>query len=201
MKKVGKYFIVVILCLVLVTGFVLYSPRFLLYSSEYRKANAVILILGPDFKARQKEAYELIDEGMADYLIIPAYHKVYRVYEKEMKKYLSPNLNFLKSGQNNVNANKKFYEDTHLEIIEAKEIMSDLRLKSAIFVSSPYHMRRIKLIAGNVFDSNKNIFYFVPTHYEKAPADFRELSSADWKKVRREYSKILWFLLYSPWSK
>jgi len=80
-----------------VTGFVLYSPRFLLYSSEYRKADAVILILGPDFKARQKEAYELIDEGMADYLIIPAYHKVYRVYEKEMKKYLSPNLNFLKS--------------------------------------------------------------------------------------------------------
>jgi len=81
-KKVGKYFIVVILCLALVTGFVLYSPRFLLYSSEYRKADAVILILGPDFKARQKEAYELIDEGMADYLIIPAYHKVYRVYER-----------------------------------------------------------------------------------------------------------------------
>jgi len=180
-KKVGKYFIVVILCLALVTGFVLYSPRFLLYSSEYRKADAVILILGPDFKARQKEAYELIDEGMADYLIIPAYHKVYRVYEKEMKKYLSPNLNFLKSGQNNVNANKKFYEDTHLEIIEAKEIMSDLRLNSAIFVSSPYHMRRIKLIAGNVFDSNKNIFILCLTHYEK-PGGLPELSSADWKK-------------------
>ena len=201
MIKIGKCFVVIILLLVLLIGFILYSPRFLLYSSEYRKANAIVLILGPDFKARQKEAYKLINEGMADYLIIPAYHKVYRVYDKEMKKYLSPNLYFLKSDQKNVTAPPEFYEDTHLEIVEARKIMSGYRLNSAIFVSSPYHMRRIKIMAMKVFDTNNNVFYFVPTHYEKAPADFRELSSADWRKVRREYGKILWFLIYFPWSK
>ena len=89
-----------------------------------------------------------------------------------------------------------FYEDTHLEIIDAQKVMSGYGLKSAILVSSPYHMRRIKLIVMKVFDTNKGDFYFVPTHYEKAPANFWELSLADWKKVRKEYGKILWFFLY-----
>ena len=199
MIKINKLLVVGILLLVLLGGFILYSPRFLLYSSEYKKANAIILILGPDFKARQKEAYRLINEGMSDYLIIPAYHKAYRVYDTDTKKCLSPNLYPFKSSQKNIAAPPSFYEDTHLEIIEAKKIMSGYGLKTAIFVSSPYHMRRIKLIAMNVFDTNKGDFYFIPTRYEKAPANYWELSFADWKKVRNEYGKILWFFLYFPW--
>lgn len=201
MTKIGKYFIAVTLVLVMLVGLILYSPRFLLYSTEYRRANAVILILGPDFKARQKEAYKLINEGMADYLIIPAYHKIYKVYDKEMKKHLLPNLYLAKSNKENIAAPPQFYEDTHLEIVEARKIMSDYGLNSAIFVSSPYHMRRVGLITGKVFDKSGSVLYFVPTHYEKAPADFWELSAADWRKVRREYGKILWFLIYFPWSK
>jgi hypothetical protein len=184
-----------------VGGCILYSPRFLLYSSEYKKANAIILLLGPDFKARQKEAYKLINEGMSDYLIIPAYHKVYRVYDTETKKYLSPNLYLFKSGPQNIDVPPSFYEDTHLEIIDAQKVMSSYGLNSAILVSSPYHMRRIKLIVMKVFDTNKGDFYFVPTSYEKAPANYWELSFADCKKVRKEYGKILWFFLYLPWSK
>lgn len=201
MIKSHKCLIVLILISVIVGAGVLYSPRFLLYSSKYKKANAIILILGPDFKARQKEAYKLINEGMTDYLIIPAYHKVYRVYDKDTKKYLSPNLYSFKTDQKNIAAPPGFYEDTHLEIIEARKIMSGYGLNSAIFVSSPYHMRRIKLIAMEVFNTNKCDFYFVPTRYERAPANYWELSLADWKKVRREYGKILWFFLYFPWSR
>jgi hypothetical protein len=199
--KNNKILVVGILLLVLLGGFVLYSPRFLLYSSEYKKAKAIILLLGPDFKARQKEANKLINDGMADYLIIPAYHKTYRIYDKGMMKYLSSNLYSFKSGQKNITSSPSFYEDTHLEIIDAQKIMSDYGLNSAIFISSPYHMRRIKIIAMRVFDANKYDFYFVPTRYEKAPADCRELSLADWKKVRNEYGKILWFFLYFPWSR
>lgn len=201
MIKSHKCLIVLILISVIVGAGVLYSPRFLLYSSKYKKANAIILILGPDFKARQKEAYKLINEGMTDYLIIPAYHKVYKVYDKDTKKYLSPNLYSFKTDQKNIAAPPGFYEDTHLEIIEARKIMSGYGLNSAIFVSSPYHMRRIKLIAMEVFNTNKCDFYFVPTRYERAPANYWELSLADWKKVRREYGKILWFFLYFPWSR
>jgi DUF218 domain len=199
--KINKFLVIGILLLVLLVGFVLYSPRFLLYSSEYKKANAIILLLGPDFKARQKEANRLINNGMADYLIIPAYHKIYRIYDKETMKYLSPNLYSFKSGQKNIVSSPSFYEDTHLEIIDAQKVMSIYGLNSAIFVSSPYHMRRIQIIVMKVFDTNKGDFYFVPTNYEKAPANCWELSLSDWRKVRKEYGKILWFFLYFPWSR
>ena len=201
MIKINKILVVGILLLVLLGGFVLFSPRFLLYSSKYKKADAIILLLGPDFKARQKEANKLINDGMADYLIIPAYHKAYRIYDKGTMKYLSPNLYLFKSGQKNVAVPPSFYEDTHWEIIEAQKVMSSYGLNSAILVSSPYHMRRIKLIVMKVFDTNKGDFYFVPTSYEKAPANCLELSLADWKKVRNEYGKILWFFLYFTWSR
>ena len=200
MIKINKILVVGILLLVLLGGVVLFSPRFLLYSSKYKKADAIILLLGPDFKARQKEANKLINDGMADYLIIPAYHKAYRIYDKGTMKYLSPNLYSFKSGQKNVAVPPSFYEDTHWEIIEAQKVMSSYGLNSAILVSSPYHMRRIKLIVMKVFDTNKGDFYFVPTSYEKAPANCLELSLADWKKVRNEYGKILWFFLYFPWT-
>jgi hypothetical protein len=199
--KINKFLVVGILLLVLLGGFVLFSPRFLLYSSKYKKADAIILFLGPDFKARQKEANRLINGGMADYLIIPAYHKIYRIYDKGKMKYLSSNLYSFKSGQKNIASSPSFYEDTHLEIIDAQKVMSGYGLNSAIFVSSPYHMRRIKIIAMKVFDTNKDDFYFVPTNYEKAPANCWELSLADWKKVRNECGKILWFFLYFPWSR
>jgi hypothetical protein len=202
-QKHKKRSLIWLIIVLLIGGIIVYAPHFLLYSSSYQKADAIILFLGPDFTARQKEAYKIIDEGMADYLIIPAYHKIYRIFDEGNIKYLSPNL-FLRSSIKKkalVAPAPSFYEDTHVEIIEAGKIMSDYRLQSAIFVSSPYHMRRIKLIVSKVFTAQKGDFYFVPTSYEKASANFWELSWADWKKVGREFGKILWFFLYIPWTK
>ena len=40
------------------------------------------------------------------------------------------------------------FEDTHVEILRARSILQNMGLKSVNFVSSPYHMRRIKMISG-----------------------------------------------------
>jgi DUF218 domain. len=196
-----KRLFVLILVILSLLGLILFAPHYLLYSSQYKKADAIVLLLGPDFNARQKEAYDLISDGMADYLIIPAYNKTYRVFDKGAVKYLPANFPEPKTMKINVDLPPRFYEDTHWEIIEAKKAMSHYGLASAIFVSSPYHMRRIEIIVIRVFDKNEGVFYFIPTHYEKAPAGFWELSWADWKKVAREYGKILWFIVYFPWTK
>jgi len=184
-------------------GVVVYAPYFLLYSSAYQKTDAIVLFLGPDFSARQKEAYKLIDEGMAEYLIIPAYRKIYRVYDEGAVKHFSANLfahTSLKK-KNFLPPFPSFYEDTHIETIEAKKMMADLGLRSVIFVSSPYHMRRIKLIAAKVFGADKDNLYFVPTSFEKASAKFWRISGAEWKKVGWEYVKMLWFCLYTLWGR
>ena len=201
MSRSRKRLFVLIFVILILLGLVLSAPNYLLYSSTYKKADAIVVLLGPDFKARQKEADDLISEGMTDYLIIPAYNKAYRVLNKEAVKYLPENVPERKTISKNVDVAPRFYEDTHLEIIEAKKVMSQYGLQSAIFVSSPYHMRRIKIIVIKVFNQNDGLFYFIPTHYEKAPAAFWELSWADWKKVAREYGKILWFFVYFPWTK
>lgn len=184
----------------LLAGGVLFSPYFLLYSTDYKKADAIILLLGPDFKARHKEAKKLIRMGMADYLIISAYNKTYRIYDQGKRQVLLPKMNFAEQDANPKTSYPTFYEDTHIEIIKAEKIMSVHGLKSAIFVSSPYHMRRIKFIAGKVFNLNRDGFYFVPTSHEKAPANFWELTSVEWRKVRREYGKIVWFFIYTAWG-
>ena len=196
-----KRLLVLIFVTLCLTGLILFAPDYLLYSSPYKKADAIVVLLGPDFKARQKEAYDLISKGMADYLIIPAYNKTYRVFSKGAIQHLPANFPETKTIKKVVNAPPYFYEDTHWEIIEAKKVMFKYGLQSAIFVSSPYHMRRINIIVAKVFDKKESEFYFVPTHYEQAPAEFGELSLTNWKKVGREYGKILWFLLYFPWTK
>jgi len=195
-----KRLTIILIIFLMISGIVLYAPHFLLYATDYHKADAIIILLGPDFKARRKEADELIKKGMADYLIIPAYHKTYGVRASGREQYLLPGLSSSKISHNTLSY-PKFYEDTHIELIEARKTMSRYGLQSAIFVSSPYHMRRIKLIAMTVFDFGANAYYFVPTKYENAPANVFQLTSTEWRKIRREYSKMLWFLIYNTWTK
>ena len=200
-KGKSRFPVAIIFFLLIVSILAFYAPRFLLYASDYRKADAVVLFLGPDFTARKKEAYRIINEGKADYLIIPAYHAIYRIYGEGDIKYISSNiLSFSSKKMQDCLSFPSFYEDTHIEAIEAKRIMGDFGIKSAIFVSSPYHMRRIKCIVKKVFAAEQGDFYFVPTSYEKAYGKFWELTVSAWKNVGREYIKILWFSVYSLWG-
>jgi len=190
--------ILVIVIAVLAVG-MFYAPRFLTYSTSYTKVDAVILLLGPDFNARQLHARDLIKKGMADYLIIPAYNKIYRIDQGTMQPLTGEN------EKNNVSKKSnpillRYYEDTHLELIKAKKTMNIYGQKSAIFVSSPYHMRRIQIMVDKEFNRDSKS-YFSPTPFETAPVNIWELKASDWKKVWRECIKILWFMIYFPWTK
>lgn len=183
---------------VLLTAGIFYAPVFLAYSTSVARADAVILLLGPDFSARQKHAYDLMGKGMADYLIISAYNKTYVMDQGKLKYF--PN----KTNKNNISGKSNpagpwYYEDTHLEIIAAKKTMQIYGRKSAIFVSSPYHMRRIQLMVDKEFGPEAN-HNFSPTPYEAAPLSVWDLKSSDWRRIWREYVKILWFVVYSPWT-
>jgi hypothetical protein len=184
---------------VFVAAGMFFAPRFLVYSTNYAKVDAVVTLLGPIFNDRERHARDLIEKGMADYLIIPAYNKTLHLDQKTLKPFPD------NPDKKNINSKKEpvmpeYYEDTHLELIEAKKTMKRHGLKSAIFVSSPYHMRRIKIMVNKEFD-HPSEYYFSPTPFEKAPLNAWELRASDWKKVRREYVKILWFMIYSVWSR
>jgi hypothetical protein len=88
----------------------------------------------------------------------------------------------------------RFYESTHVEMLLAKKAMDACQFKKAIFVSSPYHMKRIKIMADRVFDSSYDI-RLVPTRFEKwnskFPATWHELSY-DFEEI----PKMIWYLCY-----
>lgn len=190
---------ILVLAAGVIAGALFYAPGFLLYATNYTKADVIVLLLGPDFAARQKHAQHLIKDGMADYLIIPAYNKTYSMDQGVLK--LLPGKNGKEPNNTKSNiAAPRYYEDTHIELMDAKKIMRHYGKTSAIFVSSPYHMRRIKMMVRKEFGAH-DYYFFAPTPYETAPSQLWQLKSSDWKKVYREYLKITWFLIYSLWTK
>jgi len=71
--------------------------------------------------------------------------------------------------------------------------------KSAIFVSSPYHMRRIKIITEKVFGSGYDI-KMTPSRFE------RKISTGlpslyDVQNTFTEIAKIIWFFCYEAFDR
>ena len=192
MQSVKKLLLILLITAMVIVAGMSLAPGFLIHSTNYSKADAVILLLGPDFAARLRHAQELVKQGTADYLLIPAYNKSY-VLDQGMVVQIPTKKDANNSAAKNKTTAPRYYEDTHLELIEAKKTMKMYGRKSAIFVSSPYHMRRIQLMVDREFDPSSD-YYFSPTPYEPAPVNAWELKATDWKKVWREYVKILWFM-------
>ena len=69
---------------------------------------------------------------------------------------------------------------------------------SAIFVSAPYHMRRIRIIAARVFsNSNKNYrLAFIGSRYLQHGISLSVFRWSFIKRVFMEYIKICWFWFY-----
>jgi len=107
-------------------GLVVYAPHYLFYADAPRRADAVVLFLGNEYRERRAEAVKLMAEGYAGYLVIPAYGRV-----AEAGKHGEASRNVVPSRPSHYPV---VYEDTHIEIIEAKRLMDGRGLTSAIFV-------------------------------------------------------------------
>jgi len=170
-----------------------YAPRFLAYSDVPVKSDAVILFVGENFKDRKTEAFRLLKEGYARVLIVPSFREV--IIFKPISKPLTyangnPNSRRLKTIP-------YFYEKTHAEMLYARQMMDNMGLRSAIMVSSAYHMERIRMISEKVFGDQSRFFSYVPTPYENDPIRIRAMDWRDWTFVIQELTKICWFRLYS----
>lgn len=168
------------------------APAFLVISEAPVRADAVVLFVGGEKGLREKEADQLLREGFADYLIIPATGQI---------KKRGPDGRLERLQLNQPNRKNWFVENTHIEVYEAKRLMDNLGLHSASLVSSPYHMRRIKYIAKSVFLDTGNVrtfkLYFVPTRYETPHLKSWFPNIHDLTFVLMEYPKIFWFFIYS----
>ena len=146
---------------------VFYAPHYLVYTESKLRSDGIILLLNPDLEASKKEVYRLITVLYSSHLIIPVYGKVLKARDSgalpPMKR--RPSIQYSSTREKKDKHNYRVYEDTDMEVMHAKAIMVRFGFKSADFLSSPYRIRRRKLIARRVFDGGFYDLSFVPNRY------------------------------------
>jgi uncharacterized SAM-binding protein YcdF (DUF218 family) len=176
----------------------IWGPGFLFTKGFLKQSDAVVVFVGPGNEARLAEAKRLIMEGRARYLLIPSTGEIFRAGPGQVMERLAGNdargALFFKI---RIAANyKKYYENTHVEALEAKRMLDDLGLHSALLVSSGYHMRRIQLIAWWVFRRGAYKVACNPVRFE-APFTATDWFNSERQKILvSEYVKLAWFLSY-----
>lgn len=174
------------------------APTHLRYYQKPVASDCVILFLGPEYESRKKEAFKLIDKGFAANLLVPARNQVIHLSQKGVPNIHSNTANTSHLHEKVYPKHPSFLENTHVELVRAQVIMEMMGYRSALLVSSPYHMRRIKIIAEAVFEDECVTLHFVPSRFEDSASIFWFLSVKDVKNVLSEYAKILWFFIYRP---
>ena len=168
----------------------IHSPGF---TAQPVKSDAIVLFLGST--GREKEADRLLDEGYAGLLIVPASRQVHAGRNSVIRVSILP----LRAAAKIFRDSPDFYENTHREMLYAKTVMQGMGLRTAIMVSSPYHMERIRIIARKVFGRQADLFSYVPAPYGQRPDGvWGALAYAKLEAV--EFIKICWFRLYSVLS-
>ena len=170
-------------------------PTYLQYATPPIEADAIVHFIGAGTDVREKLVDELAAKGWGKYVIVPFDGKVFKA--KDLKKPLEPEETGKIGRAVKLNHPQSYVERTQIEMLQTLALMEHFGLTSANFVSSPYHMRRIKLMADRVFDPTKYQIAFVPTPYEP-PHHPWYLHAKDLKWVFSEWGKITWYLLYRP---
>ena len=194
-KFVVRFFVSIV---VVILAGVLMAPAFLVFSQQLEKVDCAIVMVGGEPGARVRGAEQLVKQGRVGALLIPAYHKVAFVEDSGLGKRENIHINPVLNKTLTLFGRKfRVFENTHLEMIMGKMIMDKLGYRSAIIVSSPYHMRRLKLIAGKVFGDGDYRIGFEATPFEKYDTWGCFRSWGAFENVVNEYLKIGWFLVYS----
>ena len=188
MRKLLFAIIAIIGCFL---AFYVFAATYLNYCDKPEKSDVVVLFIGPDYKERLKEAHQLIEEGYAKTLIIPAHSRVFTVVDGTIKK--------IRNHQK-IPFDRKtyphYYENTHIEALEAKKMMNMAGYTSAIFISSPYHMRRISIISARIFSNEDYQLRFIGSRYIQQDSFLSFFSWSNIKQVSIEYFKIIGFFIY-----
>ncbi len=204
--------LVIALLLVFTVAAFIFSSQFLLYSEEPARCDAIILLVGPVMKARRQFAQKLQADGYGNFLLIPAYGKA---LDNEGRRISWDKGDFLLQDKDNLHGKCesiekepglstfmcRYMENTHREVVRARQMVNALGIRSVNIVSSPYHTRRLKIIFERVFKNTRCELHFVATPLGPQPSLlwFKDRNQRWW--VINEWAKMLWFYVYSPFCR
>lgn len=200
-KAIVKMVVFAALLLAMISGCYVGGAAFLIIRDTPIQADAVVLFIGPDYEQRRREARRLIEDGYARVMLVPALDGMWTSKDGEWVDVVPSHL----QGQGSrfdFGQYPRYYENTHIEVLTALKMMADAQLSSAVFVSSPTHMRRIRIITKYVVpDTTRYQIIFRGTRYiayDNVVSFFHPVNA---KQIVLEYIKIGWFCLYHSIAK
>lgn len=186
---------------VLLLATVAAAPGFLSYADQPVSADVIVLFVGPENSQRRARALALLGAGYAGTLFIPAHRSVVRCdrigdAERTVHRTME-RVSWLE--RNRARLYPPHVEQTHMEILIARDFMAERGFRTAIFVSSPYHMRRIRAITLTTIPGAAERIRFVAARSKGEDRLFWFMNRGDVQWVWSEYLKLCWFWLYRPW--
>jgi len=157
---------------------------FLVVRDELRNADVIVVLAGDN--ERVDQAVKLYKEGFSKFIIMTGGRKdSLTTFAEEMKKY---------AVQAGVPAERILKEPkadhTYQHPLFVKPILVSHGFKSTIVVSSPYHMRRAKMLFDRVFyKTGIKLIYYPVTNSWFDKEDWWK-NEEGWKVVLLEYSKM-----------
>lgn len=189
LKKAYVLSLLLAFILLLLLSFVLivYPPwpllaRLLVIDDRLEKADVIIVLSGDS----EREAYaaELYRRGLAPKIIISSCGSAASQLAK-------------RTVNQGVNEQDIIIDDnsdsTYDNSVNSKNLVLARKFKSAIVVTSPYHMRRTKLIFERVFRNTGVKLLYSSTKDSGFNVDGQCKSEVDRQLVRREYLKLVYY--------
>ncbi|TQR11921.1 YdcF family protein [Psychrobacillus lasiicapitis] len=177
----NRSLIIFLLCITLILLSIIYFPRsllidFLFYEDEVKHSDLIILNSGNS--ERMKKVAELYHSGYADKVLLT------NALSSDSTIEYAESFGISRNDILTENAATSTYESAHY----TKEILLDHEYKSAIVVTSNFHMRRTRLAYERVYhDTNVN-FIYVPFNHESITRD-------SWKEneelFMKEYKNLI----------
>lgn len=137
----------------------------------------------------------MIDRGLANIIYYPLTNTIWTAFPNDgTGKTLTTQSNKIDYWKLREHEKPKYIENTHIELLVAKSFIQLNRIQRIMIVSSPYHMRRVKLIADRLFNREMDIFYSSPGNYTSGLT-----WALNWREVQwtcKEAIKICWFIFY-----
>jgi len=164
--------------------------EFLIVAEKPRPSDAIVVLAG-DRGERTEYAADLYNRGFAPVMIISGgvlYDEL--IYARVMAEH---------ARELGVSREAIILEDeaetTYENAVLTKKIIRQRGIKSALVVSSPYHMRRVKFIFDRVFQGSGVELVYVPVKDSWFEPDSWWKSPRGQKIVFFEYVKLLWYWL------
>ncbi|MBU4484310.1 YdcF family protein [bacterium] len=195
--KVLKAFLP-LFCIFLVL-FLLKGEKFLSIDDDYRSLNAdaVVVLAGPPAEDMQRvfEGAKLLQNGCVQYLILPLRHKAlqWSSLAKSYKIDINIPENRILFGRSELSDQELIghYGGTFTEAKKAIQIMLQNKLKSAIIISSGYHMRRTRIAFERARQNHPITFFYHPVQNPYNDKKLWWMDKGSLFKVLGEYKKLI----------